>query len=113
MSVKTFRRKPTARERSDQLAAQYVPGEPLDGLHAVATEADGFEESETHELIEIQTRKGPALLVLWTRYPDDGPRKPEFELVRAGQWLAWSPDSDFLYTTDDANWRQFYDEVTP
>jgi hypothetical protein len=105
MGVERFRRKPKADDREVQHAARYTPGEPLDDLLKVARMAD-----TAAELAEVQFPGGrQVLLVAWTRWRDDGPPRVEYETVDAGDWLAYSPGSDFLYDSDDANWRQFYE----
>lgn len=111
MAVVTFRRKPTPGDNETQTAARYQPGQPLDDLAHVAHMADGYRADA--ELVEVPLPSGPILLVRYQRMNDEHPSEIDYEVVEPGQWLAWSPEHGFLYTTDDANWRQFYDQVTP
>ena len=48
----------------------------------------------------------------YRRYDDDHPSKIDYETVEPGDYLAYSSDHDFLYDSNDADWRQFYDRVT-
>ena len=105
MSIERFRRKPGPRDREDQHAARYTPLEPRDDLLKVARMCD-----EAAELAEAAFPSGRrVLLVAWRRSPDDSPSRIEYVTVTAGDWLAYSPDNDFLYYTDDAGWQQFYE----
>jgi len=107
MGVERFRRKPKADDREVQHAARYTPGEPLDDLMKVARMAD-----PAAELAEVRFPGGrQVLLVAWMNVPDDHPAKIEYETVEPGDWLAYSPGYGFLYDTDDAGWRQFYEPV--
>jgi hypothetical protein len=106
MSIERYRRKPKLdSDREDQFAARYLPGAPLDDLIAVARMADG-------ELAEVMFPSyGPVLVVRYRRYDDDHQARTEYETVEGGDWLVYSPDGDFLYDSDEADWRQFYDRV--
>jgi hypothetical protein len=111
-SVKRYRRKPDRSDRDDrdeQSAARYDPGRSLDGVMAVARMADSYRVDA--ELAEVMLPSGPVLLVRYERAHDEHPSEIDYEVVEPGQWLAWSPGNGFLYATDDANWRQFYDLV--
>jgi hypothetical protein len=105
VSIERFRRKPAGSDREDQCAARYTPGGPLDDLLTVARMAD-----PGAELAEVRFPGGrQVLLAAWMNVPDDHPAKIEYETVAPGDWLAYSPGYGFLYDTDDAGWRQFYD----
>jgi hypothetical protein len=109
MPVTTFRRKPGPRDDEDHVAARYTPGQPLDDLAQVASKADSYLQDA--ELAEVTLQSGPVLLVRYLWIQDDHPARPDYVVVESGQWLAYSPGSDLLYTTDDDNWRHFYDQV--
>jgi hypothetical protein len=107
MSIERFRRKPEKVDEGLQHAARYTPGESLGDLLSVANMADAHAE-----LAEVQFPSGrQVLLVAWTGEEDERPREIEYETVDAGDWLAYSPGHDFLYDTDDAGWKQFYEQV--
>jgi hypothetical protein len=108
VSVQRYRRKP-AREtdREDQFAARYEPGQSLDDLRAVARMADGA------EVAEVVFPSGKRVLIAWfLRYDDHHPAKPDYAMVEAGEWLAYSSGHDSLYESDEKNWEQFYDLAT-
>ena len=105
MSIHRYRRKPKPDIREDeQVAARYEPGTPLDDLLAVARMADG-------ELAEVTFPSGPVLLARFERFYDEHPSEIEYVAVEPGKYLAYSPGEGFLYDTDEADWRQFYDLV--
>jgi hypothetical protein len=107
VTIDRYRRKPKMVDREDQVATRYEPGGSLDDLLAVARMAD-----RCAEMAEVMFPSyGPVLLVRWTRVPDDRPSEPEYEHVEAGHYLVYSPGGGFLYESDDADWRQFYDLV--
>ncbi len=106
MSIQRYRPKPKQDDREVQVAARYEPGAPLDDLLAVARMAD-----RRAELAEVRFPDRTVLLVRYERSYDDGPPKTEYETIEAGKYLAYSPGNDFLYDTDEAGWRQFYDLV--
>jgi hypothetical protein len=106
VGVQQFRRKPTKADREDQVAARYIPGEPLTDLLSVARMAH-----LSAELAEVEFKSGTVLLVRYLDVPDDHPAEWKFEVVQAGDWLAYSPGNDMLYDSDEAEWAQFYDEV--
>jgi hypothetical protein len=107
MSVQRYRRKPVQEDREDQFAARYEPGQPLDDLLAVARMAD-----DIAEVREVVFPSGKRVLLAWyTHYPDDHPAEPKYETVEPGEYLVFSPGHFFLYSTDEAGWRQFYDLV--
>lgn len=107
MTVRRFRRKPDSDDRADQIAARYEPGQPADDLRAVARKAD-----YNAELAEVTFPSGAQVLaVRWLQVPDDRPAKTRYEFVESGEFLAYSAVNDSLYCADEANWRQFYDEV--
>ena len=106
MSVQRYRRKPKDEDREDQFAARYEPGHPLDDLMEVARKAD-FRA----EVAEAVFSYGPVLVVRWEHFPDGHPPQINYETVEPGRYLAYSPGRDFLYDTDEADWRQFYDLV--
>jgi hypothetical protein len=104
--VQHYRRKPEPGSHDDQVVARYEPGRPLDDLAAVARRADG-----NAELGEIAFPSGPVLVVRWKRIPDDHPPEIEYETIEPGRYLAYSPGSDFLYDTSEADLRRWYDQV--
>jgi hypothetical protein len=105
VSIRRYRRKPGPDDREVQVAARYEPGSPLDDLIAVASMAHG-------ELAEVTFPScGPVLVIRYQRYDDDHPPRTEYETVEPGHYLAYSPGHDFLYGTDEADWRQFYDLI--
>ena len=107
MSVQRYRRKPERNDRGDQFAARFDPDQPLDDLREVACMAD-----RCAELATAMFPSGPLLVVRWTRVPDYHPAEVEYVTVEPGQFLAYSTGSDFLYDSDEADWRQFYDLVS-
>jgi hypothetical protein len=104
MSVKRYRRKPERASLDEQVAARYEPGASLDDLLAVARMADRHAE-----LAEVRFPGPAVLLVRWRSVPDDHPSEIKYETVEAGHYLAYSTGEGFLYDSDDADWRQFYD----
>ena len=106
MSIDRLRLKPTPGEH-DQIASRYTPGDPLEDLLKVAQMADP--EAELAEVAFPGGRR--VLLVVWTRVPDydRSEEETEYETVEPGDWLAFSSGSGFLYSSDDADWKQFYD----
>jgi hypothetical protein len=106
MTVQRYRRKPVREVREEQYAARYEPGAPLDDLLAVARMAD-----RKAELAEAALSSGPVLVARYERFHDDRPSKIEYEVIEPGHYLAYSPGNDFLYGTDEDEWRQFYDLV--
>jgi hypothetical protein len=100
MSVTRYIRKPMPVEHTDQVAARYTPGEPLDDLETVATMIGGT-------VYEVPYRRSKVLVAVW----DDDEGQPRSQVVRPGFWLAYSTGHGFLYDSSDADWRQFYDEV--
>jgi hypothetical protein len=107
VTVQRYRRKPVREVREEQYAARYEPGKPLSDLEAVARMAD-----RKAELAEAVLPSGPVLVVRYERFHDDHPSKIEYEVIEPGHYLAYSPGNDFLYDTDEGEWRQFYDLVT-
>jgi hypothetical protein len=106
--VVKFRRKPERSHNDDQLAARYTPGGPLGGLLKVAQES----YPPNAELAEVQFAGGQQLLVVrYTETLENGPPKIKYVTVEAGHWLAYSPDSGFLYEATDGNWEQWYDRL--
>jgi hypothetical protein len=103
MSIQRYRRKPERASREDQVAARYEPGGPLDDLLTVARMADRHAE-----LAEAAFPSGAVLVVRYERFHDD---QIEYETVEPGKYLACSSGEGFLYDSDDADWRQFYDLV--
>lgn len=108
MSVRRYRRKPKQSDHEDQFAARYEPGQPLDDLVAVARMAGS--EAEVCEVVFPSGK--PVLLARSIQSFGDALPKPAYEVVEAGDYLAFSSRSDFLYNADDADWRQFYDLVS-
>lgn len=113
MTVQRYRRKPKQEDREDQFAARYEPGQALDDLAEVARMAD-----DDAVLTEVSYRsglfrnlKGPYLVVVYSRVPDEHAAEVVTELVKPGDYLAYSPGNEFLYDSDEAGWRQFYDLV--
>jgi hypothetical protein len=106
MGIQRYRRKPEqVNDREVQVAARYLPGTPLDDLLAVALMADG-------ELAEVMFPSyGPVLLARFKRFYDERPSQIEYLVVEAGRYLAYDPGDGFLYASDEANWRQWYDVV--
>jgi hypothetical protein len=105
--IARFRRKQERRER-DQVAARYEqPGYPLGDLLQVAQMADSGAQLAEADF----PGHGRVLLVRYRKPYDDHPSQIEYQAVEPGQWLAYSPEYGFLYDTDDADWRQFYDRV--
>ena len=102
--MQRYRRKPQPPGNSDQFAARYEPGGPLNALAAVARMADG-----RAEMAEVALPSGTVLLVRWSRIDDAGAVSAEYEVVEASGYLAYSSDSYFLYVTDDADLEQFYE----
>lgn len=76
----------------------------LGGLIAVAHMAD-----PCAEVAPVPFAQGTVLLVRWEN--TDQAAGPEFETVQAGDYLAYSSEGGFLFDTDDANLRDFYDKV--
>jgi hypothetical protein len=105
--VVSFRRKPERSHNDDQLAARYTPGSPLGGLLKVARESYLGDA----QLAVAKFASGPVLVVRYTETFDDHPAKTAYVTVEPGHWLAYSPDSGFLYEATDANWQQWYDRV--
>lgn len=107
MSVQRYWRKPQPTGREEQFAARYEPGQPLDDLRAVARMA-----GDEAEVTEVVFPSGKRVLLAWfMRYPDEHPAEPDYVEVEAGDYLGYSPVHYFLYGTDDADLRQFYDLV--
>jgi hypothetical protein len=109
MSVQRYRRKPVREtDREDQFAARYEPGQSLDDLRAVARMA-----GDEAEAVEVAFPSGKRVLIAWfLRYDDHHPAKPDYAMVEAGEWLAYSPGQCSLYESDEKNWEQFYDLAT-
>lgn len=108
MTVQRYRRKPVQEDREDQCAARYEPGCALGDLTAVARMAG--DEAEVREVTFPSGKR--VLLAWWLRYSDHHPAEPGYTEVEAGNYLAYSPGTGWLYESDDANWAQFYDQVT-
>lgn len=107
MTIQRFRRKPKPPDDDDQtVAARYVPGESLDDLLAVARMKDSHAE-----VAEVQFSVGSVLVARFVDVPDSRPMCTEYETVSPGDFLAFSIPDRFLYDADDANWRQFYEEM--
>jgi hypothetical protein len=107
MSVQRYKRKPEPRYEEDQVAARYEPGKPLDDLRAVARMA-----GDEAEVIEAVFPSGKRAVLAWfLRYDDHHPARPDYAFVEAGDYLAYSPGGCALYSSDEANWRQFYELV--
>jgi hypothetical protein len=114
VTVQRYRRKPRQEDREDQFAARYEPGRPLDDLAEVARMAD-----DDAVLTEVGYRgalfrklAGPYLVVVYSRVPDEHAAEVTAQLVKPGDYLAYSSGNEFLYDSDEAGWRQFYDLVT-
>lgn len=108
MSVQRYqRRKPKREVLEDMFVARYEPGQPLDDLATVARKAD-----PGAGLVEVTFPSGAKILVVrWLDIPDDHPGEVKYETVEAGDYLAYSRYSDFLFDTDDSDLRAFYDLV--
>lgn len=106
MTIWRYRLRPDPRGQNDQYAACYQPGQPLGDLATVARMAD-----PRAELAEVTFPSRTVLVVRWLDIPDDHPSQNEYEVIEAGKYLAYSPGSGHLYDADEANWRQFYDQV--
>lgn len=107
VTVMHYRRKPK-RHEGDLYAARYEPGQSLDGLREVALMAD-----RGAEMAEVPLPSGTVLVVRWTDYDVDRPAEPEFEVIRTGNYLAYSRTYGNLTENDDADLRQFYNQVEP
>lgn len=106
--VARYRRKPVPDRVEEIAVAKYVPGEPLSALGEVARMAD-----PDAELGEVQLPSGPVLLVGWrceSEYRSDG--EQEWEVLRAGEYLEFSPRGHYLGVTDDHELTRLYEAVT-
>lgn len=99
--IQHYRRKPTPAQAHDIRVARYQPGQPLDDLLAVARMED-----QGAQLAEVRFGDLAVLVVRYTRDTDHGPSEPEYEHVKAGDYLGYR---EFLFDTDDADLRQWYD----
>lgn len=109
MTIRKFQRKPESRSADVQIAARYEPGGDLGDLLSVARET-----GPEAEVTEVTFRSGKRVLLAWyMHYPDHHPALPKYVEVEPGDYLAYSRYNDLLYDADEADWRQFYDEVTP
>src|SRR5260221_8143907 len=78
-------------------AAKYEPGQPLDELIRVARMA-----GSDAEVAEAPLPSGTVLVARWRRYPDEGPSELEYEVIRAGDYLAYDVRYGSLNPADDA-----------
>jgi hypothetical protein len=101
-----FRRKLDQRERQDQLAVRYEPGQHLGDLLKLAREADSDAELDVATFFT-----GKVLVVRWERVSDAG-NTIEYLVVESGHWLAFDPGEGFLYESTDGNWSQWYEQVS-
>lgn len=102
--VLRYRRKPRKRADEDGLTVtRYEPGKPLDRLAHVAQMS-----SSRAELAEVPLPSGTVLLVRHTTWHADEP-STDWEVIEAGDYLAYSHTNDSLFDTDEADLRQFYD----
>jgi hypothetical protein len=104
--VVRWRRKPEPpRDREDQLALQWNPPQLIGPLRTLARTAD-----DQAQLAVAEIGGTKVLVVRYTRYDDYGSRI-EYLNIEPGEWLAYSPDEGFLYSSTDGNWTQFYERV--
>ena len=101
--IQRYRRKPKPPDERVLAVARYQPGAPLDDLVAVARMHDRHAQ-----LAEVRFAAVKVLVVRYTHYRDEGPSEIQYEHVEPGDYLAYS---DFLFDTDDADLRQWYDLV--
>lgn len=99
MTVHRFRKKSVSNIEITY-AARYTPGEDTEPLHEVANMTGDAEVREVHFLRET---------VLVVRYSTEGER--QYEVVDAGQWLAFSEASSMLYDTDSKDLMFFYEAL--
>ncbi len=104
MGVQRYRSKPRPATISGMFAAKYEPGQPLDDLIRVARMA-----GSDAEVAEAPLPSGTVLVARWRRYPEEGPSKLEYEVVRAGDYLTYSESYGSLNPADDAELRRWYE----
>lgn len=118
--IKAYRKKPKRGSEDEIRVAKYEPSDPgsLAAIRELGEDAaSGFCMAE----VNMPEAPGPewltgeaagrVLLVRWMDIPDDHAAREEFRTIRPGRYLATSPGWVDLYVTDDADLRQWYDEV--
>lgn len=102
MTIQRYRHKPRLPHEDVLSTAQYLPGESITDLRAVAYLAD-----PGAELAVVPLPSGVLLLVRWLS--EDG-EAVEHTIVRAGHYLAHGSVGG-LFETDEADLRRWYNEV--
>jgi len=104
--IKRFYRKPELVQADRGLiAAQYIPGQPLDDLRKVAALAY---EGEAAECV---LPSGTVLVARYTDIPDDYLPRPDYAVVVPRDWLYYSESYGSLGDDTSAGIAQFYEEV--
>lgn len=99
-----YRRKPERPSSGDGMTVvRYEPGMPLDDLRAVAVMSD-----QRAELAEVPLPSGAVLLVRSTQLHGDRSAL-DWEVVVAGDYLAFSHSHGSLFSTDNRDLKQWYD----
>lgn len=82
------------RQRGRSYAAQYVLGEPLDGLRQVVEKTF----AEGADVVEVPRFK--VALVRYLNVPDHHPAYMDYKVVPAGHYLVYSQLYHLLYVSD-------------
>jgi len=104
--IERYRKKPEKpSDRPVQVTARYLPPEAsLDAFLQIARMADP--QAQVYEL--HWAGLAGELCVRWER----GDRSAiEWSHVPAGEWLAYDPQDDFLYVSDQHDWDRWYERV--
>lgn len=102
--MKRYIDRPREQPSSSSYAAEYVLGEPLDDLWAVARMMD----------LSAQLAEVPDLEVLVVRYlevPDDHPARVEYEVVESGSMLVYSENYHMLLSQYPESFEREHQEA--